>query len=245
MADRKISKNYQNILNIYGATKVNRAEVGPIIKIIDNQWDPDPDWTSLEDIIKLCIEKDITPGIQLFAIEKKFWKNKNKAFFYSFLSFKSPENSVTSLGNDVYIFSKIISPLRELILAWDNSSLPNDIIKARQRISKTEIQISHTDNEIHFSTNNIIANRRDISNNLLGMRDLILNNNKMQIDISNNINELKKKTNITDIKPLEQKIKNIEDNLSKVNDVNNNIINKLNILSEKVSGLFDLLTKKL
>ena len=67
----------------------------------------------------------------------------------------------------------------------------------------------------------------------------------MQIDISNNINELKKKTNITDIKALEQKIKTIEDNFSKVNDVNDNIIIKLNVLSEKVSGLFDLLTKKL
>ncbi len=245
MADRKISRNYQNILNIYGATKVNRAEVGPIIKIIDNQWDPDPDWTSLEDIIKLCVEKNVIPGIQLFAVEKKFWKNKNKAFFYSFLSFKSPENSVTSLGNDVYVFSKMISPLRELIIAWDNSSLPNDLIKARQRISKTEIQISHTDNEMHFSTNNIIANRKDISNNLLGIRDLILNNNKMQIDISNNFNELKKKSNSVEVVELAQKIKNIEDKFSKINDVNNNIINKLNTLSEKVSGLFDLLTKKL
>ena len=187
MSDRKIYENYQNIINTYGVTKVISAEIGPNIKILDDKWDPDPNWTSLEDMINLAIKKGFIPGVQLFAIQKIFWKGKDKAFYYGYLSDNKKENTQTKQHNDVYTFSKLISPLRDLIIAWDNSTIPRTLTKVHKRISEQEIHLQHNDNTIHFTTSNIISNRNDISNNIQNIKDLSTKNTNFNRDISNNL----------------------------------------------------------
>ena len=249
MSNRKIFNNYQNILNTYGATKVISAEVGPVIKISDDRWDPDPNWVSLEDMIQMCVKKGVIPVVQLFAIQKVFWKGKDKAFFYSYLSDIKSENSITGQGNDVYVFSRIVSPLKDLIHAWDRSPIPNTLTKVNKRISEQEIHLQHNDNTIHFTTNNIMSNRKDISNNILDIKKLYSLNTGFNKDISNNFKNIQNKIDITLFnefkKSIEDRVSVNENNIKLINQNNEHLSKKVNELTETVTKLFDLLIKKL
>ena len=249
MSNRKIFNSYQNILNTYGATKVISAEVGPSIKIINDKWDPDPNWISLEDMINMCVKNGFIPGVHIFAIQKVFWKGKDKAFFYGYLSDNKSENVTTGQGNDVYIFSKIVSPLIDLINAWDTSPIPSTLTKVHKRISEQEIHLQHSDNTIHFTTNNIISNRNDISNNIQDIKELYGINTGFNKDISNNFKSInninQNKTDKTDFDKLEKRVSSIENNIKIIYDNNEYLSNKINELTDTVTKLCNILIKKL
>jgi hypothetical protein len=245
MTERTISKNYKNIIDSYGVTKVVSAEIGPEIFLYNDKWDTRPNWTSIKEIIDLAVEKEIIPGIQLFAIQKIFWKGEDKAFYYEYLSDVPAYNAKTVFGNDVYIFSKLTSPLREVILAWDNSSIPNTLTKVKKRISEQEIHLQHNDNSLHFSTNNVILNAKDISNNFKYIHDLSQANIKINTYISNNFNSLKDKTDISNFNSLEKRVSVIENDIIRNNSQIKEINQKIDKLTDTFTTFFNLLAQKL
>jgi|SaaInlStandDraft_1057018.scaffolds.fasta_scaffold123940_1 hypothetical protein len=245
MAERTISKKYKNIIDTYGVTKVVSAEIGPEIFLYNDQWDTRPNWISIKDMIDLAVEKNIMPGIQLFAIQKKFWQGKDKAFYYEYLSDNPANNAKTTIGNDIYIFSNLTIPLREVIMAWDYSTIPNTLTKVKERISEQEIHLQHNDNSIHFSTTNVISNTKDISNNFKYIQDLSQTNIKIYTDISSNFNSIKEKTDISTFNSLEKKVSIIENDIIRNNSQMKEINKKIDKLTEAFTSFFNLLNKKL
>lgn len=134
-------------------------------------------------------------------------------------------------------------------MLWDTSPIPSTLTKVHKRISEQEIHLQHSDNVVHFTTNNIISNRNDISNNIQDIKELYGLNTGFNKDISNNFKSInninQNKTDKNDFDKLEKRVSSIENNIKIIYDNNEYLSNKINELTDTVTKLCNILIKKL